>query len=267
MPDMPVQPDQQGHYVRLKDGWLFYARQGRGLPLLILPAAGSSSWAWWKVMAPLAEHFSVCAVDLPGFDRSETPQRDYAIEDFTDAMVELLDNLEVGRTHLIGNQTGGMIALDMATRYPERVGRLVLVSCPGWTPEEGRIVHERYFLPSYDERGLPRQKTYDEFSKNLANPDQELANFFNSITARSGPWFVRVHEINTSYDIPARLGNVACQTLLVYGDKDPQLRREQRMLEGIKGARSVVIPGAASISFYEQPGAFVGQVVPFLLGD
>lgn len=253
-------------YARLTHGWLFYLQQGEGPPLIILPAAGSSSWAWRRVMDPLAEHFAVRAVDLPGFDRSETPPGDYTIEDFTDAVCDFMDHAAVGRTSLIGNQTGGMIALDMATRYPERVESLVLVSCPGWTPEEGRIVYERFFLPSYDERGLPRQRSYEEFTKSLANPDEDLANFSNSIAARNGPWFVRVHEVNTSFDIPARLGTVGCPTLLVYGEVDPQLRREQRMREGIQGSRSVTIPNAASLSFYEQPDRFVEEVLPFLRG-
>ena len=267
MPTLKDSSRRRERYARLTNGWLFYLQQGDGTPLIVLPAAGSSSWVWRKVMDPLAEHFSVRAIDLPGFDRSEIPPRDYTIEDFTDAVCEFMGQTNIDRASLIGNQTGGMIALDMATRYPDRVDKLALVSCPGWTPEEGRTVYERFFLPSYDERGLPRQRSYEEFTKSLANPDEELADFSNSIAARNGPWFARVHEVNTSFDIPARLGKVACPTLLVYGDKDPQLRREQRMREGIQGSRSVIIPDAASLSFYEQPDRFVDAVLPFLRGS
>src|SRR5688572_8132322 len=56
----PALPRQE-RYVKLKDGWLFYLQQGQGEPLLLLHAAGASSWIWRNVIDALAERFTVYA--------------------------------------------------------------------------------------------------------------------------------------------------------------------------------------------------------------
>jgi len=79
-------------FVKLSSGWLFYKQRGNGSPLCLVPAAGSSSWVWTKVLDRLAERFTVYAVDLPGYDRSETPERVYGVEDYADTVREFLDS-------------------------------------------------------------------------------------------------------------------------------------------------------------------------------
>jgi pimeloyl-ACP methyl ester carboxylesterase len=255
--------ERQERYIKLKGGWVFYLEQGSGPPLLLLHAAGGSSWVWRKVIDELAENFMVYAPDLPGFDRSETPDHFYKIEEFTDDFIQFLAEKGIERTSVIGNLTGAMIALDMATRRPELVERLILVSCPGWTMEEGKIVYDRFFTPWYDENHLPRQVPYVEGS----GKDREQSNFSNSILARNGLWFAKVHEVNTTFDILGRIGKLQCPTLLIYGETCPQLRREEKMRTGIPGGKSVIIPGAGSSSFQEQPEAFLNAAIPFLKGE
>lgn len=255
--------ERQERYIQLKGGWVFYLEQGSGPPLVLLHAAGGSSYVWRKVIDQLAENFTVYAPDLPGFDRSETPNHFYTIEEFTDDIIQFLDEKGLEKVSLVGNLTGAMIALDLATRLPDRVDRLVLVSCPGWTAEEGKIVYDRFFTPWYDENHLPRQKPYVEGS----GQDRDESNFYNSILARNGLWFAKVHEVNTAFDILGRIGKLQCPTLLLYGETCAQRRREEKMRNGIPGATTKIIPSAGSHSFEEQPQAFVDAVLPFLKGE
>ena len=251
-------------FVKLSSGWLFYTQRGDGFPLCLVPAAGSSSWVWRKVLDRLAERFTVYAVDLPGYDRSETPERVYGVEDYADTVREFLDHLAIQRSLFVGNQTGAMVSLHLAAHAPNLVAKLVLVSCPGWTATEGRKVYERSILPSCDAGGVPLQRSAEEIRESVVGADPDLIAFMNSMLARSGSWNTFVHERVTSYDVPVQLPRIHCPTLLVYGEHDVQLRREDRMRQGIDGSRTAIVPGASSISFYEQPDAFLNQVMPFL---
>jgi pimeloyl-ACP methyl ester carboxylesterase len=71
----------------------------------------------------------VIALDLPGFGDSDKPIRaPYNARWFADAVVDLLDALELERAHLVGNSLGGRVALEVAFRCPERVGGLGLLA-------------------------------------------------------------------------------------------------------------------------------------------
>ena len=122
---------------------LAYTRSGAGAPLVLLHGIGSSRQAWDSVVPALAAHFSVIAVDLPGFGDSRplpahiepTPAA------LAGAVARLLDQLGVTSPHLAGNSLGGWAALELAAMRP--AASLTLLSPAGlWhgnTPLYGRV--------------------------------------------------------------------------------------------------------------------------------
>jgi len=102
--------------------------------LLLLHGLGSSRAAWDPVVPPLAEHFDVVAVDLPGFGDSDplpagveaTPAALAA------AVAALLDDLGIERPHVAGNSLGGWVSLELAAIRP--VASLTLLSPAGLWP-------------------------------------------------------------------------------------------------------------------------------------
>jgi pimeloyl-ACP methyl ester carboxylesterase len=102
---------------------------GRGPPVLAIHGLGATKGSFLFTVAALAGHFRVIAVDLPGFGDSDKPiGAAYDAPFFAEAMIDLLDALELDRADLIGNSLGGRVALEVALRDPERVGRLVLLA-------------------------------------------------------------------------------------------------------------------------------------------
>lgn len=113
-------------FVELGDGRLFYRREGRGEPLLLVHGFGLDHRVWAPQWPALAANFDVIGVDLRGFGRSSLPgAAPYAHHEDLRA---LLDALGVERTHLIGHSLGGGIAASFAVAYPRRAGRLVLAA-------------------------------------------------------------------------------------------------------------------------------------------
>lgn len=112
-------------FVELGNGGrLFYRREGRGEPLLLVHGFGLDHRVWAPQWPALTADFDVISVDLRGFGRSSPPgAAPYAHHEDLRALV---DALGVERTHLIGHSLGGGIAASFAVAYPQRAGRLVL---------------------------------------------------------------------------------------------------------------------------------------------
>jgi pimeloyl-ACP methyl ester carboxylesterase len=114
---------------------LRYHEAGSGPPLVLLHGSGPgvSGWANFGANLPvLAEHFRCLILDQPGFGGSERPEvyeRNY-LRIAADAVVGLLDQLELPSVHLLGNSMGGAVATLVALEHGQRIDRLVLMA-PG----------------------------------------------------------------------------------------------------------------------------------------
>jgi 4,5:9,10-diseco-3-hydroxy-5,9,17-trioxoandrosta-1(10),2-diene-4-oate hydrolase len=107
---------------------------GGGLPLVMLHGGGPGASAWSNfgaVLPRFAPSFRTILVDQPGFGTSDKPPVVGNYYRFAaDHVVALLDELGIGRVHLLGNSLGGGTAMRLALSHPDRVGRLVLMG-PG----------------------------------------------------------------------------------------------------------------------------------------
>lgn len=108
---------------------LHYEEHGSGGPILCIHGAGSSAIAWADAAKELARLGRVITYDRRGCARSERPvpyERTSVAEQTDDAAV-LLDALAATPAVVIGRSYGGMMAVDLAIRYPELVRALVLL--------------------------------------------------------------------------------------------------------------------------------------------
>jgi pimeloyl-ACP methyl ester carboxylesterase len=94
---------------------------------------GVTSYANWRMVLPvLAQDFHVVAPDMVGFGYSDRPDKvSYSLDTWADQTLGLMDTLGIEKANLVGNSFGGGIALRIATRHPDRVGKLVLMGSMG----------------------------------------------------------------------------------------------------------------------------------------
>ena len=74
----------------------------------------------------LQEAFSVYALDLPGFGKSDKPARVLSVPQLATALLEWMDAAGLSKAHLLGNSFGCQVIVEAASRHPDRVDRLVL---------------------------------------------------------------------------------------------------------------------------------------------
>ncbi len=107
-----------------------YELTGAGEEVVLLSAGLGGAAAFWAPQrTTLEKHFRVLAFDQRGTGRNAEPLPDgYSIGHMVDDVVAVMDMAGVTRVHVLGHALGGLVGLDLARRFPQRVGRLVLVN-------------------------------------------------------------------------------------------------------------------------------------------
>ena len=108
--------------VELPGVQLYAQRLGSGPPLLLIPGGGGDAGVFDDVLPHLAERYTVITFDRRGNSRSPLKIADAPLDFGTQAddAVAVLDRFGIERAHVFGSSSGALIALDVATRHPDR---------------------------------------------------------------------------------------------------------------------------------------------------
>ncbi|HEY9725969.1 MAG TPA: alpha/beta hydrolase [Chroococcales cyanobacterium] len=101
--------------------------KGKGFPILCLhghPGSGSSMSVFTQ---HLSQNFQTIAPDLRGYGNSRT-QLNFNMSDHLIDLEALLNRLQINRCLVLGWSLGGILAMELALRLPERVSGLILVA-------------------------------------------------------------------------------------------------------------------------------------------
>lgn len=116
-------------FLRRDDVDLYFEKvDGSGSPVVLL-----HGWCCdHTYLAAQAEHFaqqgrSVVAVDLRGHGRSDKPHQAYTMQVFADDVAWMCGELDLAKPVFIGHSMGGIVAFDLAARYPDLPAAIVML--------------------------------------------------------------------------------------------------------------------------------------------
>jgi pimeloyl-ACP methyl ester carboxylesterase len=238
---------------------------GSGPAVLLLHGWGVSSALFQPTMAGLKHAFTLIAPDFPGFGDTPAPPTAWSTHDYALWVVHLLDHLKISQIHVIGHSHGGRVAIMLASQWPERVTKLVLVDSAGLRPK--RTI--KYWVQVRAFKGL-------RWLSGTSLVPTPLRNWAHTrITQRGSPDYqqaagtVRASLVRVvNEDLRHLLPRIQVPTLLVWGenDQDTPLADGQLMEKLIPDAGLVVLKGASHYSYLEQSAAFCCIVETFLRG-
>ena len=105
---------------------------GNGQPVLILHGWGASSSSWEKVQEILSDNnYKVFCPDLPGFGKTEAPEKAWGVSDYVDWVLEFTKTQNLDNFILIGHSFGGRVSIKFANYYPEKIKSLILCDSAG----------------------------------------------------------------------------------------------------------------------------------------
>ena len=239
-------------------------------PLLLIMGMGFSSRAWATLPSLLAERFRVITLDNRGTGRSSGTGAVFRVRDMAEDAVAVLDAAGARKAFVFGISMGGMVALELALRHPERVRALALgATFAGWfrsrkpTPA---VVGDLVFGGLLSRLGAHRllghalvskaqlEEGYGSFSSWIVNGERVLPHvLLQQMTA------VTLHATES------RLPGIRVPTLVLTGDADRIVPEENsRRIAGlIPGARLIVLPGAGHCFPLEQPEATLRELLRF----
>lgn len=207
-----------------------YVSLGRG-PLVVLVHGIPEFWYSWRhQLGPLAEAgFRVVAIDQRGFNRSDKPtaRGAYATREVLEDVAAIISQEGYGRAHIVGHDSGALVAWLLATLHPELTHTLTVLSVP----------HPNAFVQELAEN--PAQHEASAYARTMQRPDARPAFRVGPIGVLRDPlgWplyaaadvrtdhravtaFYGVNYPRPPYTVNGALPKVQAPTLVIHGRND-----------------------------------------------
>ena len=265
-------------------------RTGAAQPLVFIHGL-SGCWANFLEQLPaLAREHRVVAFDLPGFGSSPMPAETITISGYGRLVDGLLGHLGIDAAAVVGNSMGGFIGAELAIAFPQRVERLVLISAAGIStrqplaglnprlaevsPIPALVRTERILAASaawlasrsdaVARRARLREATMAVVVRHPGSLPAPLA--AEQLRGAGKPGFVQAMEAIVGYDVRERLPEIACPTLIVWGDGDAliDVRDADVFADLIPDSRKVIFEDTGHMAMLERPAAFNALLRDFL---
>jgi pimeloyl-ACP methyl ester carboxylesterase len=260
-------------FAAIRNGKMYFEMAGTGKPLLLLHSGIADHRMWAGQCGEFSRHFQVVMPDFLGYGKSSAPEGPFRHYEDIHALVRHLGSTSVD---IAGCSLGGKVAIEMAIAYPEMVGRLILIA-PGMPSYEYRdketlakdTILEGLITSGKREEvadvlvdiwvvGLNRNReTVDSAARALVR--EMILDNYGSVTDK-------YPETPPAFDLMSRLVEIRVPTLVMIGESDlPDMQAiSQLVADRIRGAKRLLIPGAAHLPNLENPTLFNQSVIDFL---
>lgn len=196
-----------GQIEALNGVQLYFEVDGDGEPLLLLHGFSGSSQDWITSRSEWGAGFKLIAPDLRGHGRSSILLKPFRHDEAAADVFALLDHLGVGNCKGVGVSGGGNVLLHMATKQPDRVKAMVLVSATPYFPAQARAIMQQYA------KSLPEAQ-WEILRRTHHGGNAQI----EALLASTGAFAASFDDMNFT---PPYLSTIKARTLIVQGDRDP----------------------------------------------
>ncbi len=274
-------PDTPVSYLEVDGVRLRYITAGSGPPLLLLHTLRTQLDMFQKVIPELAKRFRVYALDYPGHGYSDIPKAAYSPELFVRAVAGFLERLNIEDAVIAGESIGGSIALLLAARRNPRVQRVVAINPYDYDAGRGlrrgsALANVLFGLNNVPVLGgtVMRLRLYPLIKNVLEGGlhhkealPPPLAREMYRVGNRRGHYQAFMSLVRHWPDwerAREEYGNIACPTLLLYGDHDWSRPEERAANEAaIAGTEMRVVKDAGHFLSLDAPEAIVQVLSEF----
>ena len=96
---------------------LHFSESGKGFPIVFIHGFCETHEIWREFTRPLANHFHVYALDLPGFGGTDLLPVPFSIDAVGDSVAQWLVQNKISKCLIVGHSLGGYVALSLAVRH------------------------------------------------------------------------------------------------------------------------------------------------------
>ncbi|MGG3466068.1 alpha/beta hydrolase [Neobacillus pocheonensis] len=233
-------------------------------PILLIHGFASSTYTFRRIIPLLQKQFSILAVDLPGFGKSEkSTSFIYSFENYAKLMIECIHQFGYSNTYIVAHSMGGQIALNMALIAPEKINKLFLLCSSGYLKRAKKLLIYSSYLPFFEKflHYYIRRKDVTHhlrnvfFNQTLIN--DELIEEFGKPLAEKGFYkaLIRLLRHREGDLLPQQLQDIQVPTLLIWGEEDRVVPVEvgQRLVRDLPDAQLITYEKTGHLITEERP--------------
>ena len=189
------------------------------VPIVFIHGVGLNHKIWEPQINVFKNTF--LAYDILGHGKTPLNKEHLSFDDFSNQLINLIDELNIRRIHLVGFSIGSLIARNFASKYSDRLESLILLcSIYKRTEKQQQIVKDRFELAkkskSLSKQALKRWFTDEYLEKN--------PNTFNKISSileqNSMENFLKIYELFVNHKDDEQFEKIKTKTLIMTGEGD-----------------------------------------------
>lgn len=241
-------------------------------PVVLIPSLGTRKEMWRGQIDLLKPYCLVICVDHLGhsFVGDGIIGGDYSIRREADAIIEVLDELEIERASIVGLSLGGMVALQMAVSHPTRVDKLLVAASAPKLGSSADWQSRAELVRREGTKALTATLPDRWFSNKTKAENPTVVEFATSmVESISDEGYARCAEMIGACDLTGEVGTIVAPTLIIGGSLD-QVAPPTSLFElssRIPSANLVIIGGANHIVNLDAPESFNFELSNFILGS
>ncbi|NSL53232.1 alpha/beta fold hydrolase [Calidifontibacillus erzurumensis] len=233
-------------------------------PLLLIHGVAATTYTFHALMPLLEDHFSIVALDLPGFGKSEKPSSfKYSYENYARIIAGCIKYFQLKNVNIVGHSMGGQVALYTAKMIPEKIHSLILLASSGYLKRTNRAFIYCTYLPFFnyyvkkqvykkEVREVLKNVFYnhslitDDHIREFERPLQEKG-FYTALKR-----LVRYREGDLTSD---ELHNIQIPTLLLWGKEDRvvPVHVGERLAKDLPNGKLIILEKTGHLLTEERP--------------
>jgi 3-oxoadipate enol-lactonase len=237
-------------------------------PVLLLSNSLGTRLSMWDAQVPVfGSSFRVVRYDIRGHGASDAPEGPYTIDQLGADALAVLDSVGAERGHVCGISLGGLTAIWLAARHPERVETAVFAGTAAriGTPDLWEARASAVLAGGM--RAVTDIVVARFFSEPFRSASREVVADVREDLATTRPLgYASACLALRGADLREELGAITARSLVVVGSEDvaTPLADAQWLRDHVPGATLAILEGAGHLCSLEQPEAFADRVVRFL---
>lgn len=238
------------HYVQSIDAKIYYEVYGKGRPIVLLHGGlFGSTIEYAQLIDSLKLHYKVIAISTRGHGRSDIGSEPMTLEQRAKDVVAVINSVTSEKVMIVGFSDGGFTAYHVASLYPDKVERMVVIGAGILYPGLRDFSFNYEKAIQLDTLYWKQQRAIMPQPERLEEVFRQIANCYSKVTV--GKEF---------------LGSIKCLVLVMAGDRD-EGNSVQNVLNAallISNHQIAIIPNAGHTALNENFNAAWGGIAPFI---
>ena len=189
------------------------------VPIVFIHGVGLNHKIWEPQINVFENTF--LAYDILGHGKTPLDKENLSFDDFSNQLINLIDELNIRRIHLVGFSIGSLIARNFASKYSDRLESLILLcSIFRRTEKQQQIVKDRFELArkskSLSKQALKRWFT-DEYLEKNPNTYNKISSILEQNSMEN---FLKIYELFVNHKDDEQFEKIKTKTLIMTGEGD-----------------------------------------------